>query len=222
VGRRRDLGPATCPDVIAGQPVPNDSPIRVIALKIKEGYNFPIVSKKTDWKKVAKEWGQSLLYAVVIALFIRTFFFQAYRIPTGSMIPTLKIGDHLIVNKVVYKIREPKRGEVIVFIFPKDPRKTFVKRLIGLPGDRVRIEDGKILIDGKPITSIPQIASRYYYAEGPYGEKEVTVPKNSLFVLGDNTTNSNDSRFWGFVPRKNLIGEPIFIYFPPWRWGIIR
>ncbi|NOZ64088.1 MAG: signal peptidase I [Caldiserica bacterium] len=197
----------------------------VIALKIKEGYNFSIVSKKTDWKKVAKEWGQSLLYAVVVALFIRTFFFQAYRIPTGSMIPTLKIGDHLIVNKVVYKIREPVRGEVIVFIFPKNPKKTFVKRLIALPGDRVKIEDGKVFIDGKPITSIPQIASRYYYAEGPYGEKEITVPPNSLFVLGDmgdNTTNSNDSRFWGFVPRKNLIGKPIFIYFPPWRWGIIR
>ncbi len=194
----------------------------LLHLNLKKVIISYIVSKKTNWKKVAKEWGQSLLYAGVVALFIRTFFFQAYRIPTGSMIPTLKIGDHLIVNKVVYKLREPIRGEIIVFVYPKNPKKTFVKRLIALPGENIKIEEGKIFINGKPITSIPQIASRYYYSEGPYGEKEVTVPQNSFFVLGDNTTNSNDSRFWGFVPRKNLIGKPVFIYFPPWRWGIIK
>ena len=180
-----------------------------------------MAKKKKNWGEIAKDWGQSLLYAGIVALFIRTFFFQAYRIPTGSMIPTLKIGDHLISNKVVYKLREPLRGEVIIFIYPKNPRKTFVKRLIGLPGDKVRINDGKIFINGKQIT-ISQIASRYYYPQGPYGENEVKVPKNSFYVLGDNTTNSNDSRFWGFVPEKNLAGKAQFIYWPPWRWGIIR
>lgn len=179
------------------------------------------MEKKKNWKDISKDWGQSLLYAGVVALFIRTFFFQAYRIPSGSMIPTLRIGDHLISNKVVYKLREPLRGEVIIFIYPKNPRKTFVKRLIGLPGEKVKIYNGKIFINGKEVKN-PRISCRYYYSQGPYGEEEVNVPKNSFYVLGDNTTNSNDSRYWGFVPEKNLAGKAYFIYWPPWRWGIIR
>ncbi len=178
--------------------------------------------KREKLKKIAKDWVQSLVFAGVVALFIRTFFIQVYKIPTGSMVPTLKIGDHVFVNKVVYKLRPPKRGEVIVFLYPKNTRKTFVKRLIGLPQERVKIEDGKIYINGKVIKDIPQIAQRYYYAEGPYGEKEVKIPPHCYYVLGDNTTNSNDSRFWGFVPEKYLVGKAILIWWPPWRWGVIK
>jgi len=180
------------------------------------------LGKKKKWQEIAKEWGQALVYAGVIALFFRTFFIQVYKIPTGSMIPTLKVGDHVFVNKVVYKLRKPLRGEVIVFLFPENTRKTFVKRLIGLPGERVRIYEGRVYINGEPLEDIPQISSRYYYSQGPYGEKEVVVPPHSFYVLGDNTGNSNDSRYWGFVPEKYLVGKAFFIWWPPWRWGIIK
>ncbi len=178
-----------------------------------------ILSRK---KENAKEWGQALLFAIVVALFVRTFFFQVYRIPTGSMRPTLMEGDHLVVSKVVYKLRKPIRGEVIVFIYPENPRQTFVKRLVGLPGERLKIEDGKIYINGKPLNSPPEIASRYYWNAGKFGNGEITIPEHGFYVLGDNTLNSKDSRYWGFVPEKNLVGKALFIFWPPWRWGVIK
>lgn len=165
---------------------------------------------------------KTLIYIGVAIYIIRTFFIGNFRIPTTSMIPTLQVGDRLISNNFIYRIRVPKRGEVIIFKFPENPKRDFVKRLIGLPGERVRIKGGKIYINGIEVEN-PLIGCRYYYSDGEFGgEKEVEVPENCYYVLGDNSFNSKDSRYWGFVPKKYLIGKALFIYWPPWRIGFIK
>lgn len=175
--------------------------------------------KRKNLKEEVWEWIKSLVVAFVLAMFIRTFFFQAFKIPSSSMYPTLQIGDHLIANKLVYRFREPERGEIVIFKFPENTQRDFVKRLIGLPGEKVRINDGKIYINGKAVTE-SRLTSRYYFNDE--GMPETDVPSDSYFVLGDNSANSYDSRYWGFVPRKDLLGEALFIYWPPKRWGIIK
>ncbi|MFN4226731.1 MAG: signal peptidase I [Candidatus Ratteibacteria bacterium] len=180
------------------------------------------MEKKRDFKKETFNWFKSLFWAFIIALFIRTFFVGNFKIPTTSMVPTLKVGDRLLSNNIIYKIREPKRGEVVIFKPPHDPKRDFVKRLIAFGGERVLIKEGKIYINGEPVND-PKINCRYYYSIGTYGvENEIEVPENSYYVLGDNSINSSDSRDWGFVPKKNLIGKALFIYWPPWRMGLIK
>lgn len=172
-------------------------------------------------REVAWDWFKSLLWAVAIALFIRAFFVGNFKIPSTSMVPTLKIGDRLLANKIVYRVREPKRGEVVIFRYPEDPKRDFVKRLVAFGGERVSIKDGRIFINGRP-TENSILNMRYYYSDGPYGgEQEIEVPRASYYVLGDNSFNSKDSRYWGFVPRKYLVGKALFIYWPPWRMGTI-
>jgi len=177
--------------------------------------------KRKNIKRETFNWFKSLLVAFVIALFIRTFFVGNFKIPTTSMVPTLKVGDRLLSFNIIYKIREPQRGEVIIFKFP-ERKKFLVKRLIALPNERVMIKDGKIYINGNVVND-SKINCRYYFSFGEYGvEKEIEVPPDSYYVLGDNSFNSDDSRFWGFVPKKNLIGKALFIYWPPWRMGFIK
>jgi len=180
--------------------------------------------KKYKTKEAVLNWTKSLLWAGGIAVFIRIFFIGNFKIPTTSMVPTLKVGDRLLANDFIYKIREPKKGEVVIFKYPLDPKRDFVKRLIALPGEKVLIKEGKIYINGEVLNN-PLISCRYYYSdnEGKYGiGKEIEVPPDSYYVLGDNSINSKDSRYWGFVPKKYLIGKALFIYWPPWRIGIIR
>ncbi len=173
-------------------------------------------------KKVIVENLKSLFIAFLLAMFIRTFFVQAFKIPSSSMTPTLEVGDRLLANKLVYKFREPERGEIIIFKYPLNPRKDFVKRLIALPGEEVKIIEGKIFINGKP-TENPLINARYYSNSGLYGtEFSAVVPEDSYYVLGDNSRNSKDSRYWGFVPKSHLIGKPLFAYWPLNRIRIIR
>ena len=124
-------------------------------------------------------------------MFIRTFFFQAFKIPSRSMEPTLQVGDRLLANKIIYRFREPERGEVIIFKYPENRRRDFVKRLVGLPEEKVGIHNGKVYIDGKEINPLN---NRYYYSEGPYGKEKVLVPPHFYYVLGDNRNNSSDSR----------------------------
>ncbi|PIP16592.1 MAG: signal peptidase I, partial [bacterium (Candidatus Ratteibacteria) CG23_combo_of_CG06-09_8_20_14_all_48_7] len=107
--------------------------------------------KKKTWKEELWEWVKSLVIAFIMAMFIRTFFFQAFKIPSSSMHPTLQIGDHLIANKLIYRLREPKRGEIIIFRFPDNTKRDFVKRLVGLPGEKVEIFGGQIYINGKAV-----------------------------------------------------------------------
>jgi signal peptidase I len=185
-------------------------------------------------KSIAREYLESIVVAVILALFIRTFAVQAFKIPTGSMIPNLLIGDHLIVNKLVYSPsfsplesallgkREIRRGDVVVFKYPEDPTRDFIKRVIGLPGETIEVRGRQVLVDGKPIDEPyahfldqplrpddPEFAAREDGRDhwGPH-----PVPAGQLLVLGDNRDNSRDSRFWGFLPRNNVKGRALLVY----------
>ena len=179
----------------------------------------PTHSAHKTVKEEIIEWLKSLVVAFILAMIIRTFFFQAFKIPSSSMYPTLKIGDHLIANKLIYRFRQPERGDVIIFRFPDGSHRDFVKRLIGLPGEKVRIDGGKIYINEQVVTD-SEVAGRYYF--NTEHMPEVIVPADDFFVLGDNSGNSFDSRYWGYVPRKDLIGTGLFIYWPPQRIRVIR
>ena len=191
-----------------------------------------ILTEKKPWYR---EWSEALIVAVILALIIRTFLFQAFKIPSGSMLDTLLIGDHLLVNKFIYgtkfpfvdgrylTIRDPQRGDVIVFEFPQDEgksyfqRRDFIKRVIGVPGDIVEVKAKHVYINGEPFDVpqevhkdnevIPAAASPRDFA-GP-----VKVPEGSYFVMGDNRDYSFDSRFWGFVDRSKIKGLAVIKYF---------
>jgi signal peptidase I len=180
-------------------------------------------------KKFIKEYIEPIVVAILIALFIRAFIVQAFKIPSSSMEPTLLVGDHILVNKFIYGIRipysdeifgkskkffewkKPQRGDVIVFIFPKDRRKDFIKRVIGTEGEKVEIIHNKIYINDKLIDdpwgrfTMPRSSIEEY---GP-----VKVPEGFLFVMGDNRDNSQDSRFWGFVNINAVKGKALIVYF---------
>jgi len=212
-------------------------------------------------KTFYKEWIEPFLIAAIIALFIRQFGVEAFKIPSGSMIPTLTIGDHLLVNKFIYGPRipftdtriftwkEPKRGEIIVFKYPEDESKNFIKRVVGLPGDKIEIRKGKLFINDQvvQVTPIEAPDSAGQYSSSPYFTRPklfeeqlgtvqhriqylrdqsgydfgpVLVPKDSVFVMGDNRDNSQDSRVWGFVKENKILGRALVIY---WSWdGVDR
>lgn len=179
------------------------------------------------WQTMLKEYAEALIIALVLALFIRTFVIQAFKIPSGSMLPTLQIGDHLLVKKFQYGIHMPfmdkymfefdgpQFQDIIVFEFPEDPSKDFIKRVVGLPGDVVEIRDKKFYRNGKSVhEDYVQHRDRRIVDKrddfGPY-----TVPEDSYFVLGDNRDESYDSRFWGSVEREDILGKAWIIY---WSW----
>ena len=174
-------------------------------------------------KKFIKEYIEPIVIAVLIALFIRAFIVQAFKIPSSSMEPTLLVGDYLLVNKFLYGVRipysnikffeykKPKRGDIIVFIFPKDRKKDFIKRVIGTEGEKVTILHNKIYIDDKLIDDPWGHFTRPRSSIEDYGP--VKVPEGSLFVMGDNRDNSQDSRFWGFVKTKEVKGKAFIVYF---------
>ena len=172
----------------------------------------------------AKEWGSSILVALVLTLIIRTYVIQAFKIPSGSMRPTLIEGDKLFVNKYIYRFHKPERGDIIVFKYPVDPKKDFIKRLTGFGGENIEIRDGKIYVDGQVINDPKSFGKFYYYNHDPYGgpNDKIKIPEGFFYVLGDNSANSTDSRFWGFVPKKNVLGKAIFRWWPPKRIGLIR
>lgn len=188
-------------------------------------------NEKTVKKSSLRENIEAILIAVVLAMFIRTFVVQAFKIPSGSMKETLKIGDHILVNKFIYGIKvpftdvtlvpvtDPERGDIIVFEFPEDPDKDFIKRVVGVEGDTIEIRNKRLRVNGAPAEypqaiytdprSIPEgVQPRDYF--GP-----VTVPEGALFVMGDNRDHSYDSRFWGFVDLKAVKGKAFMIY---WSW----
>jgi len=193
------------------------------------------------WKKyfsknsVAREWIESILIAFVLAMVIRTFAIQAFKIPTGSMRTTLLEGDRILVNKMKYgpqipwtHVRlpgygKPQRGDIIVFKYPEDPQRDFIKRLIAFPGETVIIQEGGIYVNGAKIED-RRILNHYYYNRGEYGARgqAIQVPAGHYFVLGDNSASSMDSRFWGFVPEYYLIGKAEIIYWPLNRMRMIQ
>jgi signal peptidase I len=199
-------------------------------------------------KSTFREYAEAFAIAILLALFIRTFIVQAFKIPSESMVPTLVIGDHLLVNKFTYGIKvplidqfivqfkEPERGDIIVFKYPKDEKKDFIKRVVGIEGDSIEIKMDILYVNGEKIKaeyvslySNKNISSADRYKES-FGESEhyildqeirnenfgpITVPDNSVFVMGDNRDNSQDSRYWGFVELNKIKGKALIIY---WSW----
>lgn len=192
-------------------------------------------TRSPDVKAVVKEWVESIVIAFILAMFIRTFFIQAFKIPSGSMRETLIEGDRLMVNKLRYGPKvpfsdkripgfsKPDRGDIIVFVYPEDPKRDFIKRLIALPGETVEIQQGDIYIDGVLVKN-PAIKNTYYYNKGTFGRTgdPIEVPEGFVYVLGDNSSSSHDSRYWGFVPIENIIGRAELIYWPFKRMGLLE
>lgn len=179
---------------------------------------------REDWIREGKEWAQSIVVALLLTLVIRTFVIQAFKIPSGSMRPTLMEGDKLFVNKYTYRFHPPKRGDIIVFKYPEDPKKDFIKRLVALENETVEIRDGKISVDGKVLDDPETFGKFYYYNHDPFGgpNEKIKVPEQAYYVLGDNSANSTDSRFWGFVPKANLVGKAVFRWWPPTKIGKLK
>jgi len=183
-------------------------------------------------KSKLREYIEAIILAILIAFFIRTFVIQAYKIPSGSMKPTLLVGDHILVSKFNYGIKlpfirstliptgTPKRGDIVVFIYPEDRSKDFIKRLIGLPGDTIEIRDKKILLNGQPYSDTHGVYVDNIIIPGAVQPRDnfgpVKVPEGSLFVMGDNRDESYDSRFWGVVNMKDVLGKALIIY---WSWN---
>ncbi|MBD3882205.1 signal peptidase I [Phormidium tenue FACHB-886] len=174
-------------------------------------------------KKSQKENLQIVAIALVLAVVIRLFVAEPRFIPSDSMVPTLQIGDRLVVEKVSYALRPPATGEIIVFeppaqlqVYGYPPHKAFIKRIIGTPGDVVEIQDGVVYLNDRPLVE-PYIAEPPDYELDP-----VRVPAGEFFVMGDNRNNSNDSHIWGFLPRHNIIGRAIFRFFPVERAGKLK
>jgi signal peptidase I len=199
----------------------------VTSLKTKE----TSAKAETQKKGRLRENIEAILMAIVLALFIRTFVVQAFKIPSGSMKQTLLIGDHILVNKFIYgikipflrktivPIKSPKHGDIVVFKFPEDPKKDFIKRVVGLGGDRVEVRDKQVYINQKRVDMPYAIHTDPHIIPGQIQPRDnfgpVTVPLGEIFVMGDNRDHSYDSRFWGFVDLKALKGKAFMIY---WSW----
>jgi signal peptidase I len=189
---------------------------------------------QTFKKSTAREYFESIVIAVILALFIRTFVVQAFKIPTGSMEENLLIGDHLLVNKFVFgptrasierallPVASIQRGDVVVFKYPEEPERDFIKRVIGLPGETLEVREKRVYINGSPLDE----PYAHYLEPAAFGSAvhevtafdvrerygPVTVPDDQYFVMGDNRDNSQDSRYWGFLPRENVKGKALVIY----------
>jgi len=185
-------------------------------------------------KSSLRENIEAVIIAVIIAMFIRTFIIQAFKIPSGSMLETLQIGDHILVNKFIYgvkipftdgkvliPVKDPKKGDIVVFKYPEDPSKDFIKRVVATGGDSVEIINKKLYVNDKPVNGqeyASHKSSQIYSAMvSPRDNlRKIKVPENRLFVMGDNRDNSHDSRFWGFVDLKAVKGQAFIIY---WSWN---
>ena len=182
-------------------------------------------------KSTIREYIEAILIALLLALFIRTFVVQAFKIPSGSMLNTLLIGDHILVNKFIYGIKDPfsgntwipvkkpGRGDVVVFKYPLNPSQDYIKRVVGTEGDQIEIKNKKVYVNGEPQDdSYAIFLDSKILPAGEQGRDNMelkTVPANSLFVMGDNRDNSYDSRFWNFVELKAVKGKAFIFY---WSW----
>lgn len=181
------------------------------------------------WQKMLKEYCEAIIIAFILAMIIRTFFLQAFKIPSGSMLETLQIGDHLLVNKIVYGVKapftdkflttfsDPAHGDIIVFEYPEDPSKDFIKRVIGLPGDSIEVRNKDVYRNGKKLDEpyIQHTDPRTLSDDTRDNKPVLTVPADKYFVMGDNRDESYDSRKWGFVDRGKIKGKAWVLY---WSW----
>ena len=183
-------------------------------------------------KSKVQEYIEAIIIAILIALVIKTFVVQAFKIPSRSMVPTLLVGDQILVNKFIYGVKipylrkmiipvtNPEKGDIVVFIYPNDRSKDFIKRVIGIAGDKIEIRNKKIFINGKEYSDSYGVYSDNLIYPAAIQPRDnfgpVTVPKDSLFVMGDNRDESSDSRYWGFVDIKDVEGKAFIIY---WSWN---
>ena len=181
---------------------------------VNAGITYKMENEVHRKKSIVREYAESLLSAFILALIVLTFIGRAFKIPSSSMFPTLQRGDRIFVSRFTYRTSTPERGDVAVFIYPVDKKRDFIKRIIGLPGETVEIRDGHVLIDGAQVSNPSPLTGNTYYSIGPYGSEKIKVPEGAYFVLGDNSGNSKDSRYWGFVPQENLKGKAFLIYWP--------
>ncbi len=203
--------------------------------------------KEETKKKIKKEiweWVKTIFIAIILAIIIRTFVIQTFKIPSGSMMNTLFPGDFLFVNKFIYGtrfpfsnkkilvLRKPERGDIIVFKYPVDHKRNFIKRCIGLPGETIEIKNKQVYVNGKPLVEAYVVFSdsRLYSNSAYLSDDErkrdnygpIIVPDNAYFMMGDNRDNSLDSRFWGFLPEKDIRGKALVLYWPARRIGLIK
>lgn len=168
-------------------------------------------------KSKFREWVEAIVVAFILFLGIRTFIIQAFHIPSGSMEPTLLVGDYLFVNKFIYRFRKPRRTDIVVFKYPANPKQDYIKRIIGLPGENVEVKNRIVYVNGKPLDepyAVYADSSRFSRYEN-FAQRH--VPKGSYFVMGDNRDRSLDSRRWGFLPARNIRGKALVVY---WSWGL--
>jgi signal peptidase I len=185
-------------------------------------------------KSLVREYVEAIAIAILLALVIRTFVVQAFTIPSGSMMDTLLVGDYILVNKFLYGpelpftdvhlpgLRGPQRGDIIVFKYPQDEKRDFIKRIVGIPGDTIQVRGAQVFLNGKPLDEpyVKAGPARPHLGGPPYcgyafGCEPTVVPPGSYFVMGDNRDNSQDSRYWGFVKRDKIKGKAFLIY---WSW----
>ena len=172
-----------------------------------------------DWpsqeKSPLREALETILFTLIIYFLIRTFLFENYRVVGHSMDPTLANGEFVAVNKLIYRLRDPQRGDIVVLREQGNGPQKLIKRIIGLPGEEIEIKRGQVYINGH------HLVEPYIQNPGRSNYAPTTIPEEHYFVMGDNRTNSSDSRSWGMVPRQHLIGKALLTYWPPELWGLI-
>ncbi|HJR81706.1 MAG TPA: signal peptidase I [Anaerolineales bacterium] len=169
--------------------------------------------KTGSLKRIVLDILETLILAVVLYFGINAVSVRV-RVDGFSMNPTLQNGEYILVNRLAYKLGEPVRGDIVVFSFPMDPKQDLIKRVIGLPGETISVQDGKVLVNGLPL-------DEPYIAAPPIYNNTWVVPEGQLFVLGDNRNESKDSHEWGMLPMENVVGRAILIYWPPQEWKVI-
>lgn len=203
-----------------------------------DGARPAVAERAARRKSLVREYGEAILIAVLLALVIRTLVVQAFTIPSGSMMDTLLVGDYILVNKFLYGpevpftdwrlpgLRPPARGDIIVFRYPQDESRDFIKRIVGTPGDVIQVRGHQVYVNGQLLPEPyvkPGSASAAHAGPGycgyAYGCEPTVVPPGSYFVMGDNRDNSQDSRYWGFVRREKIKGKAFLIY---WSWDSER
>lgn len=175
------------------------------------------------WQKLWQSQRENvwlILIALVLAILLRSFVAESRYIPSVSMVPTLQPGDRLVVEKISYRLHSPQRGDIVVFHPPfnlqaegYDNDQVFIKRVIGLPGETLQVQGGKVYVDGQPLSE------HYTYEPANYDLPPLQIPLGTVFVMGDNRNNSNDSHIWGFLPEENILGHANFRFWPVERWG---
>jgi len=182
-------------------------------LQVPEEIQLP-EQEKIHWGRLALDIIETLVLAVVLFLGINAVSARV-RVDGFSMIPTLQDGEFVLVSKLNYQLGKPERGDIIVFHYPVDPKQELIKRVIGLPGDTIGVQNGQVSVNG-------QVLDEPYIAASPAYSGEWKVPDGQLFVLGDNRNDSSDSHSWGFLPSEKVVGKAVVIYWPPSLWEVIR